>query len=85
MDAAAIIARAKMQAAQILHDAEQKAKALSISKQIVKKPLDQFKTPDRPTSSIVSPISELSSRQPKQYGLVNFLAQPSRKRKPAPS
>ena len=84
MDAAAIIARAKMEAAQILRDAEQKAKALSVSKKIVKKPSDQFKTPDRPTSSVVSPVSESPSKQPKQYGLVIFLAQPSRKRKPAP-
>jgi len=72
MDAAAIIARAKMQAAQILRDAEQRAAALSVPKQIVKKPSDQFKTPDRPTSSVVSPVSETSSKQPKQYGLVNF-------------
>ena len=84
-DPAAIIARAKRQAAQILHDAERKAKALSVSKQIVKKPSDQFKTPDRPTSSVVSPVSGSSSK-PKQYSLVIFfLAQPSRKRKPAPS
>ena len=70
-DPAAIIARAKRQAAQILHDAEQKAKALSVSKQIVKKPSDQFKTPDRPTSSVVSPVSGSSSK-PKQYSLVIF-------------
>ena len=87
MDPAAIIARAKMEAAQILRDAEQKAKALSVSKKIVKKPSDQFKTPDRPTSSVVSPVSETSSKQPKQYGLVNFFwhSQAERGSQPHPS
>ena len=84
MDPAAIIARAKMQAAQILRDAEQKAKALSVSKKIAKKPSDQFKTPDRPTSSVVSPVSESSSKQPKQYGLVNFFGTAKQKEEASP-
>ena len=84
MDAAAIIARAKMQAAQILRDAEQKAKALSVSKQIVKKPSDQFKTPDRPTSSVVSPASDASSKQSKQYGLLKFFGTAEQKEEASP-
>ena len=84
MDVAAIIARAKMEAAQILRDAEQKAKALSVSKKIVKKPSDQFKTPDRPTSSVVSPVSESSSKQPKQYGLVKFFGTAKQKEEASP-
>ena len=84
MDPAAIIARAKMEAAQILRDAEQKAKELSVSKKIVKKPSDQFKTPDRPTSSVVSPVSESSSKQPKQYGLVNFFGTAKQKEEASP-
>ena len=82
-DPAAIIARAKRQAAQILHDAEQKAKALSVSKQIVKKPSDQFKTPDRPTSSVVSPVSGSSSK-PKQYSLVIFFGTAKQKEEASP-
>ena len=73
-----------MQAAQILRDAEQKAKALSVSKQIVKKPSDQFKTPDRPTSSVVSPVSETSSKQSKQYGLLKFFGTAEQKEEASP-
>ena len=73
-----------MQAAQILRDAEQRAAALSVPKQIVKKPSDQFKTPDRPTSSVVSPVSETSSKQPKQYGLVIFFGTAKQKEEASP-
>ena len=84
MDPAAIIARAKMQAAQILHDAEQKAKTLSDSKQLAKKPSDEFKTPDRPTCSIVSPVSGSSSKQAKQYGLLKFFGTAKQKEEASP-